>query len=438
MAGINEYDTTAGNNSSINSINIAEGCAPSGINNAIRQLMADIRSQWNDANWFQYGDGAGTVSVTYASATSFTVDGVDVSSVYHVGRRIRAVGASTGTIYGTISAVAYVTDTTVTVTWDSGSLNNEALTISLSIIEATNTGIPSTTFNFGDNDKILFGNGNDLEIYHSGTHSFIDDVGTGGLYIQSNNLLLRSSAGERFLEATEDGSVQIFYDSSEKLATTTDGIDVTGTVTDDGATHDGDVTFTGAAYNVLWDKSDNRLEFGDNAKLSFGASSDLSIYHDASNSYIQETGAGGLIIDSSVLTVRNGGGTETQATFTQNGAVALYYNNSKKVETTSSGILVTGGIDMTATMGDLGTYGIVGLKPTDQGGSNITWSKGGTVAGSNLWPVKQLGDAGTSPSDGSTAGDAMSGTWRNMGGTNSTNTSSSNPQWRGFMGFRIA
>ena len=50
MAGIKEYDTTAGNNSTINSIDISEGCAPSGINNAIRQILADSRSQWNDAN----------------------------------------------------------------------------------------------------------------------------------------------------------------------------------------------------------------------------------------------------------------------------------------------------------------------------------------------------------------------------------------------------
>ena len=95
-------------------------------------------------------------------------------------------------------------------------------------------------------------------------------------------------------------------------------------------------------------------------------------------------------------------------------------------------------LNVNTTAGGVGTYNVVGLKPTDQGGSNITWSKGGTVAGSNLWSVKNLGDAGGAASDGSTAGSAFSGTWRNMGGTNSTNTSSNNPQWRGFMGLRIS
>mgnify|MGYP003133750460 FL=1 len=72
------------------------------------------------------------------------------------------------------------------------------------------------------------------------------------------------------------------------------GLNVTGTVTDDGATHDGDVTFTGAAANVVFDKSDNALEFADNAKAVFGTGSDLTISHDGSNSIINDAGTGEL------------------------------------------------------------------------------------------------------------------------------------------------
>jgi len=67
-----------------------------------------------------------------------------------------------------------------------------------------------------------------------------------------------------------------------------------GTLT--GLTIDGDATFTGANYNVVWDKSDNALEFGDNAKAKFGADGDLEIYHDSSNSYIANS-TGHLYID---------------------------------------------------------------------------------------------------------------------------------------------
>ena len=59
---------------------------------------------------------------------------------------------------------------------------------------------------------------------------------------------------------------------------------------------DGDITFTGANYNVTWDKSDNALEFADNAKAVFGAGSDLEVYHSGSHSYIKDTGTGDLFI----------------------------------------------------------------------------------------------------------------------------------------------
>ena len=72
------------------------------------------------------------------------------------------------------------------------------------------------------------------------------------------------------------------------------GLNITGTVTDDGATHDGDVTFTGAAANIVFDKSDNALEFADNAKAVFGTGSDLTISHDGSNSIINDAGTGEL------------------------------------------------------------------------------------------------------------------------------------------------
>ena len=63
-------------------------------------------------------------------------------------------------------------------------------------------------------------------------------------------------------------------------------------------TFSNDLKLEGGSYDVLWDSSDNQLEFGDNAKLSFGASSDLQIFHDGSETYIQEVGTGSLNIRS--------------------------------------------------------------------------------------------------------------------------------------------
>jgi hypothetical protein len=142
MAGIKDYSSTAGGNTSVGGISIAEGMLPSNINNAFRAMTADIREWYNDSQWVIYGDGDSAFTVTYASSTSFTVSSADVTSFYHVGRRIKAVGSSTGTIYGSITASSFSTNTTVTVNWDSGSLSNETLTIYVGALSKTNSSIP--------------------------------------------------------------------------------------------------------------------------------------------------------------------------------------------------------------------------------------------------------------------------------------------------------
>ena len=142
MAGIKDYSTTAANNTSIGGVSVAEGMLPSNINNAFRAITADIREFYNDAQYVIYGDGDAAFTIAYASATSFTIAGVDVTSFYHAGRRIKAVGSSTGTIFGTISSSNFSTNTTVNVTFDSGSLQNESLTIFVGILSKTGDSIP--------------------------------------------------------------------------------------------------------------------------------------------------------------------------------------------------------------------------------------------------------------------------------------------------------
>ena len=100
--------------------------------------------------------------------------------------------------------------------------------------------------NFGDNDKAVFGAGSDLQIYHDGSNSYVDDAGSGVLFVRGNSqVIIGKYTGERMLEGNADGSVYAFYDNSAKLATTSTGVDVTGTVTADGldiSTLSGDAT----------------------------------------------------------------------------------------------------------------------------------------------------------------------------------------------------
>ena len=108
------------------------------------------------------------------------------------------------------------------------------------------------------NNRIKLGTGDDLQIYHSGTNSFIEEVGTGDLYIRgSNNIFLQNGAGsEAYLYCTNNGAVEAYYDGSKKFETKSDGIDVQGEVqcdsldVDGAALFDGNVSLNGAATDL--------------------------------------------------------------------------------------------------------------------------------------------------------------------------------------------
>ena len=127
-----------------------------------------------------------------------------------------------------------------------------------------------------------------------------------------------------------------------------------------GLTVNGDATFTGANYNLLWDKSDNALEFADNAKAVFGTGSDLQIYHNGSYSKVEDSSSSGLILrnDASAdifiqtdADVRIGktGSSEYYIYAKNDAAVELYYDNSKKFETTSTGAFITRELEIEGT-----------------------------------------------------------------------------------------
>ena len=88
--------------------------------------------------------------------------------------------------------------------------------------------------------------------------------------------------------------------------------------------------------------------FPDNAKIFMGASSDLSLYHDGSNSYLQDGGTGYLVISSNGPGVRiNSATAEVMADFTPDGAATLYHNNAAKLATTATGAAITGAVKPT-------------------------------------------------------------------------------------------
>ena len=83
-----------------------------------------------------------------------------------------------------------------------------------------------------------FGNNADLKIFHNGGHSIIREVGTGNLYLQSdqNVILSKDSSTEFMVRGIADGAVELYYDNVKKLETTTDGVDIVGTLNLTGTT----------------------------------------------------------------------------------------------------------------------------------------------------------------------------------------------------------
>ena len=124
------------------------------------------------------------------------------------------------------------------------------------------------------------------------------------------------------------------------LITARNGINVTG----------GDVTIGSATTVGLG----TTAFFGDDAKAVFGDGEDLEIYHNGGTSYIRDVGVGSLLIttNGTQIRLRNGTEGEDMANFVRNGAVDLYYDGSKKFETTPTGAVVTGILTATTFKGD--------------------------------------------------------------------------------------
>lgn len=130
MAEVRDLHTVAGSNTDL----FPEGVPAASINNNLRELEAALRRFANSImdGWFQFGTGSGTPDFAVLSGTQFRVTGGDFRTQYAAGRRVRAIGNSTGTIVGTIGSSAFSGgNTTVTVAWDSGALATETVRFEL-------------------------------------------------------------------------------------------------------------------------------------------------------------------------------------------------------------------------------------------------------------------------------------------------------------------
>jgi hypothetical protein len=137
------------------------------------------------------------------------------------------------------SAVTALTNLGLTAT--AAEINyNDITTLGTVQASKTVTADSSADVHFGDNDKITFGASNDLEIYCDGSNSVIQDTSAGAMIVKGSSLSLQNQGGTAFyLQSSDGGSTRLYYAGSDKIATTSTGIDVTGTALTDGVTVDG-------------------------------------------------------------------------------------------------------------------------------------------------------------------------------------------------------
>ena len=103
----------------------------------------------------------------------------------------------------------------------------------------------------GDSVYSHWGNSNDLQIHHSGNHSYIGDYGTGNLYIRGNNLAVTSATGENYIYCVANGSVYLHYNNGLKLKTLSDGVEVSGNITISGTVDGRDVAADGTKLDGI-------------------------------------------------------------------------------------------------------------------------------------------------------------------------------------------
>lgn len=128
----------------------------------------------------------------------------------------------------------------------------QAATFAGGVTVTGNLTVAGTTTSFGDNDKIVLGDGDDLQIFHDGSNSIILDNGTGNLNIKTDQFNVMNEAGnETYLAATSNGAATLYYDNVARIATTATGGAVTGQIT---ATAGADITgeFIADSYNETY------------------------------------------------------------------------------------------------------------------------------------------------------------------------------------------
>ena len=305
------------------------------------------------------GDGSGTDDIVLETGTGLSIarsgDKITFSnSITNTNQLTNGAGFITNNVSGTITATAF-----------SGS--GAALT--------GVTSVPSSSqdIQLNDNVDIYLGSGDDLKLFHNGTNSFIQNQ-TGNLVIAANrdsdvggDIWIDALNGERSIKCVHDGQVELYYDggTTPKLSTTSTGVNLhdnnitnVSSIALDSIKGDADdntnitfatgdvITFKCGTTSPALTVNTTQVKVEDNQNFVAGTGNDLTIRHDATNSYIENT-TGNLYIDTvDSVYIRNDSGVDT-AVFDHTNGCYLKYQGNTKLNTHNTGVAVTGELSVT-------------------------------------------------------------------------------------------
>ena len=204
-------------------------------------------------------------------------------------------------------------------------------------VNATVAWTSSEHIHVPDNKRFMVGTGRDLQIFNDGSTNQIHDANSQGVRIRTSDFKVMNEANnEAMLYANQNGAVQAYHDNQLRFSTSAGGIVVTGSI-------DANDTISSGNANIKID--------GDTGKFLAGASNDLQLYHSSSNSYLTNS-TGYLFVQSDNFSVGTKTTGENIIVANVNDGVDLFFNGTKRAETTNTGFTVTGTLTATAFTGD--------------------------------------------------------------------------------------
>jgi hypothetical protein len=209
----------------------------------------------------------------------------------------------------------------------------------------------NSNIQLSDNTRLKFGAGDDLQIYSDSTNGRIA-AGSGVLQIEADTLdFTDGNATEYYIRCVANGAVSLYHDANLRITTTPTGSDVNGSMSAStsilspiisGVTLSASTNVDAPIVSATTITGTTSVSLPDNGKLKLGNAGDLEIYHNGSNSIIEDTGTGTIFYRSGTQTFQNAAASKTMATFNAANSVDLNYNNNTKFKTTNTGIDVTG------------------------------------------------------------------------------------------------